>query len=69
MEKSKGVTVVVVQGKQWDNDRLIMMEVMVTLKNCWSEGFIVGGTVRGGFECEMLVTKIPEILQSLVMKG
>lgn len=49
MEKSKGVTVVVVQGRQWDNDRRIMMEVIFTSKNCWSKGFIVGGTVRGWF--------------------
>lgn len=60
MEKSKGVIVVVVQGRQWDNDRTIIKELL-------EEAFIIGGAVRGGFECEMLVTKIPEVLQSLVI--
>lgn len=27
------------------------------------------GMIRGGFECEILETKIPGVLQSLVMSG
>lgn len=47
---------------------MVMMEIMLTTKNCWVRLLVLGSRmIIGGFKCDMLGTKIPEVLQSLAI--